>query len=73
MQDRAISIVRVYLEVHKDEILPKNLDMAAYILVTTTEAITHSALLGGRVLEQTPLEDELVALVLRYLGVEDTR
>lgn len=68
VQRTARTLVRSYLERHQHEILTKDLDAAAFVLVAAVEAVTH-----GAMLEQTELfasavlEDEVCALVLRYL------
>lgn len=62
------TLVRAYLEAHQAELLPKDLDLAAFVLVTSVEAVTHSVVLEHpELLEGTRLEDEIVAFVLRYL------
>jgi AcrR family transcriptional regulator len=63
--------LRAYLEARRDEIDIVDLDLAAFVLVTTVEALTHSAVLrrpdlvsdakGGE------FTDEVTRLVLRYL------
>jgi AcrR family transcriptional regulator len=64
---------RDYLETHRHEIDIADLDLASFILVTTLEALTHSAVLhrpdlvaGERVGE---FVEEATRLVLRYLRV----
>ena len=66
-------LVRSYLEQHKEHIVVKDLDLAAFVLVTSVEAITHVAA-GERpeLLASGALEDEVSAFVLRYLGVAVT-
>lgn len=65
------TLLRGYLEAHRSEVEVDDLDLAAFVLVTTVEALTHSAVLrrpdilddemaGGFV-------DEVARLVLRYL------
>jgi AcrR family transcriptional regulator len=65
------ALIRGYLEAHRSEIDLANLDLAAFILSTTVEALTHAAVLrrpdiladekaGGFV-------DEVTRLVIRYL------
>jgi AcrR family transcriptional regulator len=69
IQERAAVVVRAYLERHKAALLPKDLDMAAYLLVSCVESATHAAILGEahHRLADPSLEEELVALILRYL------
>ena len=64
----ACSLVQMFLERHRDEILPKNLELASFVLVSAVESVTHAALLN--VEEEIPLDalvDEVCALILRYL------
>jgi AcrR family transcriptional regulator len=67
----ASTLLRSYLEAHRSEIDVADLDLAAFILVTTVEALTHAAVLhrpdvltdekaGGFI-------DEVTQLLLRYL------
>lgn len=67
----ARELFRAYLEAHRDEIGIVDLDLAAFILVTTVEALTHSAvlhrpdILAGE--KADAFVDEATELVLRYL------
>lgn len=68
MEKQAQQVVRAYLEQRKDEILPDNLELAALTLVTAVEAITHRVVLEAPDRLASPeLEDEICALVSRYL------
>jgi hypothetical protein len=68
---RGRALVRGYLEAHRDEIDVADLDLAAFILVTVVEALTHAAVLrrpdilsdekAGRFV------DDVTRLVVRYL------
>jgi AcrR family transcriptional regulator len=72
MEARARDIVRGYLELKQHEILPRDLDVAAFVLVASVEATTHRAVLEKPEYLRSPsLEDEIVALVLRYLTGRD--
>jgi AcrR family transcriptional regulator len=65
------AFVRGYLEAHRDEIEVGDFDLAAFILVTVVEALTHAAVLrrpdilseekAGRFV------DDVTRLVVRYL------
>lgn len=68
-QRPVLAIVRAWLELHRHEILPKNLDVAAFVLVASVEAATHGAYLDVAIPEPDPdaLREEVSALVLRYL------
>src|SRR5258708_31515081 len=68
------AMVRAYLEARRDEIRPRDLDLAAFVLVQTVEALTHGAVLRRPELLERPadpraacLEDEITAVVVRYL------
>ena len=70
----AYALVRGYFEAHRDEIDVPDPDVAAFVVVTTVEALTHAAVihrpevLGN---EKTDLfVDEVTRLVLRYLGAD---
>jgi AcrR family transcriptional regulator len=64
-------LFRAYLEDRKDELRAVDLDLAAFVCVTSIEAITHSAVLHRpRSLsdaEMGGLVDEATRLVVRYL------
>ena len=68
LEKLAIDLVRSLLARVADDILPTDLDTAAFVLVTAVESITHRAVLGApERLNSSALEDEICALVLRYL------
>jgi AcrR family transcriptional regulator len=61
-------MARAYLELRRAEIRPENLDVAAFVLVQSVEALTHGAVLHRPELLKDPaLVDEICELVLRYL------
>jgi AcrR family transcriptional regulator len=66
------ALVRGYLEAHRDEINVPDLDLAAFILVTVVEALTHAAVLRRPdVLTGDKAQrfvDEVTRLVVQYLG-----
>lgn len=65
---RARALVRAFLEARDDEIIVTNLDAAAGVLVATVIGAVHAAVLEDVELLQSPaFEDELVALIVRYL------
>jgi AcrR family transcriptional regulator len=67
---RTEALVRAYLERHRAEVRPKNLDLATFMLVTSVEAITHIAVLDRPGLLRDPaFGDEVAELVIRYLKV----
>ena len=67
----ACELFRAYLEAHSSEIGVADLDLAAFVVVTTVEALTHSAvlhrpdILAGE--KAGAFVDEATALVLGYL------
>jgi len=71
LQRNGRSLIRGYLEAHRDEIDVADPDLAAFMLVTTVEALTHAAVLhrpdvlAGAKAGQ--FADEVTGLVLRYL------
>jgi AcrR family transcriptional regulator len=73
----ARGFLRDYLEAHRREIDVANLDLAAFILVTTVEALTHSAVLSRPDIladeKAGEFVDEVTGLVLRYLRAPPPR
>ena len=68
MQTRGVELVEGWLSTRRAQIAPTNLRLAAYIMVTTVEGITHSvALEHPELLADPSLLDEVVALLVRYL------
>jgi AcrR family transcriptional regulator len=71
VQQSGGAFLRSYLEAHRDEIEVADLDLAAFMLVTTVEALTHSAVLRRPdLLSDEKVErfiDEATRLVVRYL------
>lgn len=65
------ALFKAYLEAHRDEIRPLDLDLAAFVCVTTIEALTHTAVLHRPELLPDAGAETLVAeatrLVLGYL------
>jgi AcrR family transcriptional regulator len=65
---RTAELLRAALERRREELRPKNLDLAVFVVVHAVEAITHAAVLTRpETLRDTALRDEIAALVLRYL------
>jgi len=65
------TLFRAYLEAHRDELRATDLDMAAFVCVTSIEALTHTAVLHrpdflSDAAAET-LVDEATRLVLGYL------
>jgi AcrR family transcriptional regulator len=68
VHERGIAVARAYLELHAAEIRPKDLDVAAFVVVARIEAVTHGAVLTRPELLGNPvLVDEATELVVRYL------
>lgn len=68
IQGRAEAAVRIWLESHRDEIRPRNIDMAAFILVSSVETVTHAALIDRpEVLKDESFAEEVTQLVVAYL------
>ena len=68
MQEKARQIVEAYLMLKRDEILVENVEMASFVLVASVEATTQRAVFERpQQLKSKQLEDEICALVLRYL------
>lgn len=65
------ALVRSYLEAHRDEIRAVDLDMAAFVAVTSIEALTHTAVLhrADMLSDDTvgSLVDEATRLIVKYL------
>ncbi|MBX3206741.1 MAG: TetR family transcriptional regulator [Labilithrix sp.] len=68
VDEEATALVRAYLEARRDEIGVEDLDMAAFLAVSSVEAMTHAAVLRRPALLSEPrFVDEVAALVVRYL------
>ena len=62
------SLVRGYLEGHRDHLRPRDLEMAAFLLVHSVESVSYAvAVLRPRYLERDALAEEVSQLVIRYL------
>lgn len=71
IEEEAAQLVRGYLELHRDELGPTitDLDLAAFMAVTSVEAMTHVAVIRRpELLSEARFVDEVTALVVRYLG-----
>lgn len=69
----AYALVRAYLDAHRDEIQVADTELAAFVCVTTVEALTHAAVIyRSDVLSDEKgsiFIDDVTKLVLRYLTV----
>jgi len=65
------ALVRGYLEAHRDEIDVEDLDLAAFVVVTAVEALTHAAVLRRPDIltdeKARQFVDDVTRLVVRYL------
>jgi hypothetical protein len=65
------SLFRAYLEGHRGEIRAVDLDLAAFVCVTSIEALTHTAVLHHpEMLSDDMIEalvEEATRLIVRYL------
>ena len=65
------ALVRGYLEAHRDEIDVADLDLAAFVVVTVVEALTHAAVLRRPDIladdKARRFVDDVTRLVVRYL------
>ena len=66
------ALVGGYLEAHRDEIDVEDLDLAAFVVVTVVEALTHAAVLRRPdILADEKADrfvDDVTRLLVRYLG-----
>jgi AcrR family transcriptional regulator len=68
LETQLTALARAYLAERADQIRDVNLDVAAFVLVHSLEALTHAAVLTRPDLLGKPeLVDEIAVLVVRYL------
>lgn len=61
-------LIRGYMEMLGDKIVPKNLDAAVFILVASVEAVTHAMVIDRKAAaNRQAVVEELTALICRYL------
>ncbi len=70
--DREVrALLRAYLEAHRGELRPLDLDLAAFICVSSVETLAHEAVLHNPALlanrKVKAFTDEVTLLVIRYL------
>ncbi len=74
LEARILGMVRAFLEQRRAEIAPRNLNLAAFVVVETVEALTHAAVLDHpSYLEKGELAEEISILVLSYLSKDTSR
>ena len=66
----ATDLTRAYLEHHAAELRVTDLDMAAFIVVHTVEALTHFAVLTRQELLSDAFVDQVTDLLVRYLRAD---
>jgi AcrR family transcriptional regulator len=68
LDEHALVLIRAYLETRRAEIRPKNLKLAAFLLASLVEAVTHGAvLLHPEYLVDLELVEETTEVICRYL------
>ncbi len=64
-------LIYAYLEARQDQIRPKNLHLAAFIVEQVIEALTHAAVINhSDFWVDSQMEQEVTDLLLRYLACE---
>jgi AcrR family transcriptional regulator len=75
-QREGYALVRGYLEAHRDEIEVADPDLAAFVVVTVVEALTHAAVLRRPDLLTDPkarlFVDDVTRLLVRYLRTSES-
>jgi AcrR family transcriptional regulator len=64
------ALFRAYLESHRDELRAVDLELAAFVCVTSIEALTHAAVVHHKIVSGEAMEaliDEATRLVVGYL------
>lgn len=71
IEQRAAQVVRVYLQMHRAQVRPRDLELASLVLVhlVDVQAVLLS-LYHPETLQREAFREEMVELVLRYLLVE---
>jgi AcrR family transcriptional regulator len=68
LDDRALLLIRAFLESRSMQIRPKNLKLAAFLLASLVEAVTHGAvLMHPEYLVEQELVEETTEMICRYL------
>ena len=68
VEHQVMQLAKTYLEMHHDEVRPKNLELAAMVVVQTMEALTHGAVIHRPdLLEMDELQEEITEIIVRYL------
>jgi AcrR family transcriptional regulator len=68
VESRAEEMVRAYLTLHREELRVSDLESAAFLMVSTVEALTHAAVIYyPERLKSGALAGEITEMVVRYL------
>jgi AcrR family transcriptional regulator len=68
IEERIVGTIGAYLEVRRAEIRPRNLKLAAFLLTSIVEAITHGGvLMHADHLDDAELVNETTDVIVRYL------
>jgi hypothetical protein len=68
LDEHALLLIRAFLETRRSEIRPTNLKLAAFLLASLVEAVTHGAvLMHPEYLVDLELVDETTEVICRYL------
>lgn len=74
MNEEMALLVRGYLEEHRDEVRPHNLEIASFVVVRAVEAVAHATVTEKpEYLVDGELADELAELALSYLSARRPR
>lgn len=69
--DQAVAVVSAALELRRDEIAMKNLDVAAYVLVNACHGIIHNTVVyRPQLLRDDALAEETTRMILGYLRAD---
>ncbi|GJD19990.1 transcriptional regulator [Rivularia sp. IAM M-261] len=67
VEKRVKALIRSYLENKRNKIQPQNLDLAAFMLAHSLESLIHAAACEPDFIVNEEFEQELTAVLLRYL------
>jgi AcrR family transcriptional regulator len=68
LDERALLLIRAYLETRRAEVRPKNLKLAAFLLATLVEGVSHgTVLMHPEYLVDVELVEETTDVICRYL------
>ncbi len=69
VEHQFFELTKTYLEGHREEVRPRDLELAAFFSVQTVQSLTHAAWIAfPERLRNGRLTDELTDLILRYLA-----